>query len=68
MTWLWLICFSAAVSAFAASVEGQVELVDSREAAVRKNRDYSGVVIWLEPIGRELELPVPKKFVHFKAS
>lgn len=32
---------------------GRVELVDSRDPAVRKHRDYSGVVVWLDPVGRE---------------
>ncbi|MDW8353688.1 MAG: carboxypeptidase regulatory-like domain-containing protein [Bryobacterales bacterium] len=32
---------------------GRVELVDSRDPAVRKHRDYSGVAVWLDPIGRE---------------
>jgi len=62
MTWRWLICFSglaAAAAPFAASagstVRGRVELVDSRDPSVRRNRNYSGVVLWLEPVGR----PVP---------
>lgn len=33
----------------AAAVAGRVELRDSREAAVRKGRDYSGVVVSLRP-------------------
>lgn len=61
MTWLWLICFSAAASAFSAAVVGQVELADSREASVTKKKDFSGVVVWLEPIGRDAELPPSKK-------
>ncbi len=32
-------------------VAGQVELLDSRDPAVRKHKDYSGVVVWLEPAG-----------------
>jgi plastocyanin len=32
------------------SVTGQVELVNSRDPAVRKHKDYSGVVVWLEPV------------------
>jgi plastocyanin len=34
----------------AATVTGTVELRDSKEAAVRKKKDFSGVVIWLEPV------------------
>ena len=33
----------------AGSVSGRVELRDSQDAAVRKHRDFSGVVVWLEP-------------------
>jgi plastocyanin len=34
----------------AASVTGRVELRDSQDAAVRKHMDFSGVVVWLEPV------------------
>ncbi len=52
MIWRSHICFSVwalAAVASAATVTGRVELRDSREAAVRKSQDYSGVVVWLEP-------------------
>jgi plastocyanin len=48
MTWRSLIFFSAAC-ALAADVSGVVELTDSRAASVRKQRDFSGVAVWLEP-------------------
>jgi plastocyanin len=32
------------------SVSGRVELRDSQDAAVRKHMDFSGVVVWLEPV------------------
>jgi len=53
MTWLSRICFSAlaACPAFAAALTGRVELVDSREPAVRQHHDCSSVVVWLEPAG-----------------
>ena len=35
--------------AYGAMVTGQVELTNSLESAVHKHKDYSGVVIWLEP-------------------
>jgi plastocyanin len=35
----------------AAQLRGQVELTNSRDPVVRRNRDYGGVVIWLEPLG-----------------
>ena len=49
----WLISFSIACSGtlFAQSVTGHVELRDSRDPAVRKHMDYSGVVISLKPAG-----------------
>src|SRR5579872_7287585 len=56
MTWRWLICSSLAMAlapappASAGSVTGQVELTNSRDPAVRRH-NYSGVVLWLEPIG-----------------
>ncbi|MGH7246897.1 MAG: cupredoxin domain-containing protein [Pseudomonadota bacterium] len=48
MTWLLLICFSVP-PLFSASVSGTVELRDSHVPAVRKRRDFSGVVISLKP-------------------
>ncbi|HXK07944.1 MAG TPA: hypothetical protein VMS37_36460 [Verrucomicrobiae bacterium] len=33
-------------------VSGEVELTNSKDAAVRKRKDYSGVVLWLEPVDR----------------
>jgi plastocyanin len=43
----------------AGSVSGRVELRDSRDAAVRKHRDFSGVVVWLEPVNRSPGSPTP---------
>ncbi|HEY3740563.1 MAG TPA: hypothetical protein VGL53_12000 [Bryobacteraceae bacterium] len=51
MTWRWLICFSALACALtldAANVSGRIELRDSKDPAVRKKQNYSGVVVWLE--------------------
>ena len=52
MTWLWRICFSLLLGwpAAGATVSGSVRLEDSRVPAVRKHQDYSGVVVWLEPV------------------
>jgi plastocyanin len=44
----WLICFSLPLAA--GTIAGKVELRDSREAAVRKRLDYSGVVVSLEAV------------------
>lgn len=57
MTWVLRICFKALVCAALAqpatptTVRGSVELVASRDPLVRKHKDYSGVVVWLEPLG-----------------
>jgi len=58
MIWRWVICFSSILwlvdprAAAAVAVNGQVEITNSRDAAVRKRRDYTGVLIWLEPVDR----------------
>lgn len=53
MTWLWRIFFSGvmALPLVASTVRGRIELVGSRDPGVRKHKDYSGVVVWLEPLG-----------------
>ncbi len=67
MIWLWLICFSAAFSATLnaaepASFRGKLELKDSRDPAVRKRADFSGVVISLHSLERPRQAPLPKHF------
>ena len=53
MIWRWLICSSLVLGvAGAAGVTGEVELTNSKDAAVRKRKDYSGVVLWLDPVDR----------------
>jgi plastocyanin len=53
MTWRWLICSSlAAANLSAATVSGQVELTNSLNHTVQKRKDYSGAVLWLEPVDR----------------
>jgi len=49
MIWLWLIFFSA-LPLWPANVSGRVALRDSRDPAVRKGLDFSGVVISLKPV------------------
>jgi plastocyanin len=53
MTWLWRIFFSGLwlLPAWCTDVNGTVVLADSRNAAVRRHKDFSGVVVWLEPEG-----------------
>src|SRR5690348_17440479 len=46
--WLALLGLGAAMCP-AASVTGEIQLVDSHDASVRKRHDLSGVVIWLAP-------------------
>lgn len=51
MIWRWLICFNVLWSGgvlFASSVNGQARLKDSKDAAVRKRMEYSGVVVYLQ--------------------
>ena len=43
------------------SVHGRVEIVSSQDPAVRKNSDYSGVVVWLEPLSGPLAAAAPRK-------
>ncbi len=54
--------FLLAMQVVAGTVVGTVELVDSLEASVRRKRDFSGVVVWLQPVARKLALPAPKTF------
>jgi hypothetical protein len=52
MTWLWRICFSilGTLPALGAVLTGSVRLVESADQGVRKRADFSGVVVWLEPL------------------
>jgi len=52
MTWLWRIFFSGLwlLPAWCANVRGTVVLADSRDPAARRHKDFSGVVMWLEPL------------------
>jgi len=45
-----LLSLAVATNLVAGSVSGRVELRDSQDAAVRKYMDFSGVVVWLEPV------------------
>jgi plastocyanin len=65
MTWRSHIFFSLLLAslAVAAPVTGRVELRDSEDPAVRKGLDYSGVVVWLEP----LLAPAPQPKAGLKA-
>jgi plastocyanin len=66
MIWRWLTLFSAAVCAGAATLGGQVELTNSREPAVRRHNDYSGVVLWIEPANRAAVAPLSARRFEMK--
>jgi hypothetical protein len=53
MTWLWRICFSGLwlARAWCADVSGTVTLTGSDDPAVRRHKDFSGVVVWLDLLG-----------------
>jgi plastocyanin len=61
MIWRWLICSSVGLGvALGALVTGQVELTNSKDLAVRRHKDYAGVVLWLEPVDRAVPTLPPK--------
>jgi hypothetical protein len=47
--------------ALGAHVTGEVELTNSRNLAVRKHKDYAGVVLWLEPVDRAVPALPPRR-------
>jgi len=62
MIWRWLICSSTlALTLSAATISGSVTLKDSRSAAVLKHQDFSGVVVYAEPVNAE---PVKPPTTH----
>jgi hypothetical protein len=54
MTWRWLICSSCVLLSISArssgDIQGHFTLRDSREASVRKDLDFSGVVVSLQQL------------------
>ena len=64
MIWRSLICFSlVAIAIHGATISGQVTLRNSRVDAVRKHKDYSGIVISLEPVNASAPPPSPRHAV-----
>jgi plastocyanin len=60
MIWRGLTCFSLAIClVHAGAVTGAVEITNSQEPGVRKNKNYSGVAIWLVPVGKPAPLAAP---------
>src|SRR5690349_20136315 len=49
--------FLIAAGAVAGTVSGKVELVSAHDSNARKHTDYSGVVVWLEPLSGTPVLP-----------
>ena len=62
MTFRSLISFSLLAAEYAAvltaSVSGTVEVTGQKSQTARKRKDFSGVVVWLEPVGNG-HAPVP---------
>jgi len=66
MIWRSHICSSAillacALPLAAGSVAGKIELRDSKDSTVSKKMDYSGVVVWLEPVNAAIAPPAPAR-------
>ncbi|MBV8865292.1 MAG: hypothetical protein JO210_07830 [Acidobacteriaceae bacterium] len=65
MIWPLDICFKLvfaaalllAVRLSAATVTGHLTLTDSRDSAVKKDKNFSGVVVWLEPVDAPAATP-----------
>lgn len=53
----------AACPLAAAIFSGTVEVVNSHHDTVTRKKDFSGVVVWLDPVGRKPVLPAPKTYV-----
>ncbi len=58
----WLIVFSVTGAiAAAGTVSGSVTLLDSRDPGVRGRKDFSGVVLWLDPVSGQVPVrPLPR--------
>jgi plastocyanin len=68
MTLALRICFSAlvitelaALPPLVSGVRGSIELMASRDPVVRKHKDYSGVVVWLEPLSGPVSPALPSR-------
>jgi len=60
MIWRWLTCSSVLCALLSgANLAGRIELRDSQDPVVRKKQDYSGVVVWLEPLDKAALKPSP---------
>jgi plastocyanin len=50
--------------ALGGQVAGRVELVDSRDSSVRKHKNYSGIVVWLEAPNLKVTIPPAVEMVQ----
>ncbi len=57
MTWRWVTFFSLAAAAWSANVTGKVAVTDSKLA---REKDDSGVVLWLDPVAGEAPATPPE--------
>jgi len=57
LCWMAACCLLLPGISRAADVSGRVELVFSKDPNVRKHMDFSGVVVWLESLSGQLNLP-----------
>jgi plastocyanin len=54
------------MAAWGATVVGRVELMDSRDPAVRRHKDFGGVVLWLEPAEGHATIPGARRPAQMK--
>jgi hypothetical protein len=59
-----LAALSVVLPVAATTVRGSVALVASRDPMVRKHKDYSGVVVWLEPMKGAVDLPLQPRLAQ----
>ncbi len=59
-TLLLLILLVGGRQAGAATFTGRIALTDSKSSAVTRHKDFSDVVVWLEPLDREI-IPIARK-------
>jgi len=52
-----LVCCAGPLGLCAATVSGRVSVASSQDPNVRKHQDYSGVVVWLEPLDGAATIP-----------
>ena len=56
--------FLAAAGLAAGTVHGRIQIVSSQDPGVRRHSDYSGIVVWLEPLNAAAPPVLPHKKVE----